>query len=187
MGQRKYLTNHEIESLLAVSLENIFPERNYLLLVMSFIHGFRVSEICNLLISDIDLNSRSINIKRLKNGFSTIHPITEREIIPIQKWLTQRGEMLGANSDWLFLSKRGGKLSRSRVHAIYQELGQKAHISVNVHPHMFRHACGFALADLGIDTRLIQDYLGHRNIRNTVIYTASNAKRFDGIWDPAKQ
>lgn len=50
-------------------------------------------------------------------------------------------------------------------------------------PHMLRHSCGFALANMGIDTRLIQDYLGHRNIRHTVWYTASNAGRFYGIWD----
>lgn len=47
---------------------------------------------------------------------------------------------------------------------------------------MLRHACGYALADNGADTRLIQDYLGHRNIRHTVRYTASNAARFEGIW-----
>ncbi len=48
---------------------------------------------------------------------------------------------------------------------------------------MLRHSCGFALANMGIDTRLIRDYLGHRNIRHTVWYTASNAGRFYGIWD----
>ncbi|MCM4604482.1 tyrosine-type recombinase/integrase, partial [Escherichia coli] len=51
-----------------------------------------------------------------------------------------------------------------------------------VHPHMLRHACGFALADNGVDTRLLQDYLGHRNIQHTVRYTASNAARFKGVW-----
>lgn len=47
---------------------------------------------------------------------------------------------------------------------------------------MLRHACGFALADNGVDTRLLQDYLGHRNIQHTVRYTASNAARFKGVW-----
>ncbi|MFZ5179114.1 tyrosine-type recombinase/integrase, partial [Enterobacter kobei] len=57
-----------------------------------------------------------------------------------------------------------------------------AGLSLCSHPHMLRHACGFALADRGVDTRLIQDYLGHRNIRHTVRYTASNAERFEGVW-----
>lgn len=48
---------------------------------------------------------------------------------------------------------------------------------------MLRHACGYELAERGTDTRLIQDYLGHRNIRHTVRYTASNAARFVGLWE----
>lgn len=48
---------------------------------------------------------------------------------------------------------------------------------------MLRHACGYELAERGTDTRLIQDYLGHRNIRHTVRYTASNAARFAGLWE----
>ncbi|WP_275284819.1 tyrosine-type recombinase/integrase, partial [Escherichia coli] len=53
----------------------------------------------------------------------------------------------------------------------------------NKAPHMLRHACGYELAERGADTRLIQDYLGHRNIRHTVRYTASNAARFAGLWE----
>jgi len=90
--------------------------------------------------------------------------------------------MAGAESDWLFLSRYGGPLTRQRIYQIFSKLGKLANISVVSHPHMLRHACGFALADRGVDTRLIQDYLGHRNIRHTVRYTASNAERFEGVW-----
>jgi type 1 fimbriae regulatory protein FimB len=47
---------------------------------------------------------------------------------------------------------------------------------------MLRHACGFAIADQGADTRLIQDYLGHRDIQQTVRYTAANPARFEKLW-----
>jgi integrase len=60
--------------------------------------------------------------------------------------------------------------------------GECAGLSVEAHPHMLRHACGFALADQGADTRLIQDYLGHRNIQHTVKYTATNPARFERLW-----
>jgi integrase len=50
------------------------------------------------------------------------------------------------------------------------------------HPHMLGRACGFALADQGADTRLIQDYPGHRTIQHTVIYTAANPARFERLW-----
>jgi type 1 fimbriae regulatory protein FimB len=61
-------------------------------------------------------------------------------------------------------------------------LGELAGLAVAVHPHMLRHACSFALADQGADTRLIQDYLCHRNIQHTVRYTASNPARFERLW-----
>ncbi|WP_334223601.1 tyrosine-type recombinase/integrase [Photorhabdus bodei] len=95
-------------------------------------------------------------------------------------WLKVRKTPKGsAESNWLFLSR----YSRQRIYQIISKLGQLANISVHSHPHMLRHACGFALADRGADTRLIQDYLGHSNIRHTVRYTASNAKRFQGVWN----
>lgn len=51
----------------------------------------------------------------------------------------------------------------------------------HVHPHMLRHSCGHALANKGMDTRLMQDWLGYRDIRHTAWY--SSTKRFDGVWE----
>ncbi len=61
--------------------------------------------------------------------------------------------------------------------------GDEARLSFPVHPHMLRHACGFYLANKGIDTRSIQHYLGHRNIQHTVRYTELSSNRFDSFWD----
>jgi type 1 fimbriae regulatory protein FimB len=57
-----------------------------------------------------------------------------------------------------------------------------ASLPLLAHPHMLRHACGFALADQSADTRLMQDYFGHRNIQHTVKYTATNPARFQNLW-----
>lgn len=78
---------------------------------------------------------------------------------------------------------QGNPLSRQQFYQIISTSGDNAGLSLEIHPHMLRHSCGFALANMGVDTRLIEDYLGHRNIRHTVWYTASNAGRFYGIWD----
>ncbi|HCQ6744628.1 TPA: tyrosine-type recombinase/integrase, partial [Escherichia coli] len=152
------------------------------LLYMSFIHGFRVSEVCALRLTDVSLQDRCLHIKRMKNGFSTIHPIQSDEVRILKAWLKVRSSLPGAESQWLFVSRQGGGLTRQRVWQVIKRLGEQAGIEVHSHPHMLRHACGFALADRGMDTRLIQDYLGHRNIRHTVIYTASNVERFRNIW-----
>lgn len=180
--KRKYLTATEVSAMLAAARTGSSPERDYCLLYMSFIHGFRVTEARLLQLSDLCLKEGSLRIKRLKQGFSTIHPLLEDEIRAIQAWLKVRKAIRGADSDWLFLSRQGNPLTRQRVYQIIRELGDKARIAVPSHPHMLRHACGFALADNGVDTRLLQDYLGHRNIRHTVRYTASNPERFRSVW-----
>lgn len=182
MKQRKHLTQSEVERLLACAKESRNPERDYCLVYMTFIHGFRVSEVCRLKLSDMDLLSKSLYIRRMKNGFSTNHPLLSNEIKAIRAWLKIRTIRPGAESDWLFLSRQGRALTRQRVYQLINRFGDQANIPVVSHPHMLRHACGYALADRGIDTRLIQDYLGHRNIRHTVSYTASNAERFEGVW-----
>lgn len=182
MNKRRHLTQMEVEQLLSHAKAGSNPDRDYCLVYMSFVHGFRVSEICQVRLSDMDLQAKSLYIRRIKNGLNTNHPLLDNEIRAIRAWLRVRRGWSGAESDWLFLSRQGRPLTRQRVHQLISSLGAKAGIAVASHPHMLRHACGFALADRGIDTRLIQDYLGHKNIRHTVHYTASNAERFGGIW-----
>jgi type 1 fimbriae regulatory protein FimB len=65
---------------------------------------------------------------------------------------------------------------------VFGEIGKKARLPIRVHPHALRHSTGFALANKGHDTRLIQDLLGHRNITHTTIYTRTAAVRFEGLW-----
>ena len=82
----------------------------------------------------------------------------------------------------LFVSERRLLLSRKTAWLLIRRTGEAAGLALPAHPHMLRHACGFALADQGADTRLIQDYLGHRNIQHTVKYTATNPARFERLW-----
>jgi site-specific recombinase XerD len=56
--------------------------------------------------------------------------------------------------------------------------GDRGGVGFKVHPHMFRHACGYALANRGHDTRALQAYLGHKNIQHTVRYTELSPLRF---------
>ncbi|WP_439069434.1 tyrosine-type DNA invertase [Serratia nevei] len=181
MKKRKFLSQVEIEQLIAAVHEGKNSIRDRCLLLMCFIHGLRVSELRALRLEDIDLTSNRIHISRLKNGFSVQHPIQPRERQALLHWLAQRTSYPDAEAPWLFLSRHGGQISRQQLYRLMRMYGEMAGISVQVHPHMLRHSCGYALADKGFDTRLIQDYLGHKNIQNTVIYTATNVERFRAI------
>ncbi len=184
--KRKFMTQNEINLILNAVSTGTYAVRNRCLVLLCFIHGLRASEICRLRISDIDLKDKCIHIYRLKKGFSTTHPLLEEEIRSIKSWLKIRLTSQHSDTEWLFLSRKGNPLSRQQFYQIIARAGKKAKLAICAHPHMLRHSCGFALANMGIDTRLIQDYLGHRNIRHTVWYTASNAGRFYGIWNKTK-
>jgi len=91
-------------------------------------------------------------------------------------------ERMNSATDAVFISQQREPLSRKTVWLAIRHYGERAGLSLPAHPHMLRHACGYALADQGADTRLIQDYLGHRNIQHTVRYTATNPARFERLW-----
>jgi type 1 fimbriae regulatory protein FimB len=144
-------------------------------------HGLRVSEACGLQLSQVDTESRVLHVKRLKEGLSTTHPLRGDELRAIKAWLVERARMK-PETDAFFVTERRGPLSRKTAWVMIRAYDRRAGLSVEAHPHMLRHACGFALADQGADTRLIQDYLGHRNIQHTVMYTATNPARFERLW-----
>lgn len=184
MNRRRFLTAKEVQAMMQASRQGATGERDYCLILLAFRHGMRISELLDLHYHDLDLREGRVNVRRLKNGFSTIHPLRFDEREAIERWSQVRaGWKAAAKTDALFISRRGTPLSRQQAYRIIRAAGEKAGTVTQTHPHMLRHACGYELAERGTDTRLIQDYLGHRNIRHTVRYTASNAARFAGIWE----
>jgi type 1 fimbriae regulatory protein FimB len=181
MDKRTYLSVAEVDQLLAAIKGARHEARNRCLLLLLFRHGLRVSEACKLRLSQVDLAARVLHVARLKRGLSTTHPLRGDEIRAIEAWLTVRAA-LQQETDAFFVSERRQPLSRKTAWVMIRAYGRQAGLAVAVHPHMLRHACGYALADQGADTRLIQDYLGHRNIQHTVKYAATNPGSFEKLW-----
>ena len=181
---RKYITGSEWVAFFAAIDGSATERRDRAMFGMAYKHGLRVSELNTLRVSDLDLSGKTVFIRRLKNGLSTTHPLQPDTAEWLAHWLELRRthRVQACSRDVLFLSTAGKKISRQWIHRLSQAYSRKAGLLVDVHPHMLRHACGYALADQGLDTRLIQDYLGHRNISHTVRYTASNAARFSRVW-----
>jgi type 1 fimbriae regulatory protein FimB len=181
MDERKHLVSAEVEKLMEVTKGSRNAARDKCLVLLMFRHGLRVSEACGLVLSQVDIASRVLHVTRLKDGLSTTHPLRGDELRAIKAWLADRARMQ-PDTDAFFVSERRGPLSRKTAWLMIRDYGRLAGLSIEAHPHMLRHACGFALADQGADTRLIQDYLGHRNIQHTVKYTATNPARFEKLW-----
>ena len=117
-------------------------------------------------------------VRRLKGSLSTDQPITGNALRALKTYLQSRTDRL----PWLFVSERGTSFTRQGLYYLITVIGQRAGLK-HVHPHMLRHSCGYALADKGADARLIQDYLGHRDLRHTARYTRTAVKRFEGLWE----
>jgi type 1 fimbriae regulatory protein FimB len=181
MEGRKHLTAREVERLMAAIKGSRNEARDRCLVLLMFRHGLRVSEACGLLLEQVDTESRILHVRRLKGGLSTTQPLRPDELRVIKGWLEER-KRLKPTGTAFFVSEQRKPLHRSTVNYALKHYGELAGLPVAVHPHMLRHACGYALADQGADTRLIQDYLGHRNIQHTVRYTASNPARFERLW-----
>src|SRR6266853_4639320 len=84
----------------------------------------------------------------------------------------------GAPGAFVFVSERGAPLSAPGFSRMVERAGRAAKLGIKVHAHMLRHACGYALANAGHDTRAIQDWLGHRAIQHTTRYTELSQERF---------
>lgn len=179
-GVPKFLTEDQVEHLIQCTYKHgqkAYRKRNALILFMLFRHGFRRNELLSLKWSQINLKDAQIHIYRLKNGKMSIHPLTERELRMIGEH-----KKTCASSVYVFTNKDGIPLKERGLSFIIDEVTKKSHIPYKVHPHMFRHGCGFYLANKGIDTRAIQEYLGHRDINKTVIYTEMAPNRFNAFW-----
>jgi type 1 fimbriae regulatory protein FimB len=180
-SDRKHLTGLEVERLIAATRGSRNEARDRCLLLLMFRHGLRVSEACRLKLDQVDTESRVLHVARLKGGLSTTQPLRGDELRAIGAWLKQRARMKPTGKTF-FVSEQRMPLHRSTINYVMQKFSEVAVLPLRAHPHMLRHACGFALADSGADTRLIQDYLGHRTIQHTVKYTATNPARFEKLW-----
>jgi type 1 fimbriae regulatory protein FimB len=182
---REHLTPDELQKLLdAVKTPGLSrnPERDYCLILLMAHHGLRVSEACALKLSDVQPDEKTIYIKRLKNGKSTSHPLYNGEVRALRDWLKIRASIESAY-DTLLLSEQRKPLSRRTVWLMMNKYAKAAGLeALSIHPHMLRHAAGYHMANRGADTRLIQEFLGHRSISNTVRYTELSAARFANVW-----
>lgn len=151
--------------------------RDRTLILMMFRHGLRVSESVDIKWDQVNFKGGSIHINRLKNGKPSTHYLEGYELRALRRLRREY-----AKSPFVFVTERGGPLTRSTVNKMVERAGREAEIPFPVHPRMLRHTCGYYLANKGVDTRTIQDCLGHVSIMHTVRYTELSPNKFKGLW-----
>jgi integrase len=174
---REHLTADEVDALMTAAKGNRYGHRDATAILLSYRHGLRACELVDLRWSDVDLATGSLYVRRAKNGKPTTHPLRGDELRALRKLQRE-----SPASPFLFVSERGAPFSTAGFAKMVERAGVEAAFPFKAHPHMLRHACGYALANAGHDTRSLQDYLGHRNIQHTVRYTELAPNRFKDFW-----
>ena len=154
-----------------------YGHRDATMILIAFRHGLRASELCDLQWHQVELATGRLHVRRVKSGSPSVHPMQGDELRALRRLQREQGA-----SPHVFTSERGGPMTPKSFHALFARIGLRAKLPFPVHPHMLRHACGYALANAGHDTRALQAWLGHKNIQHTVRYTELAPDRFRNFW-----
>lgn len=175
---REYLTEQEVEQLMDAAAQiGRHGHRDATLIMLSYRHGLRVTELVSMRWDQVDLKTGLMHVNRLKQGNPSVHPLGGPELRALRRLQREY-----STPPYVFSSERKAPLSPDAFRKIIGRAGEEAKLPFSVHPHMLRHACGYKLAQAGQDTRAIQHYLGHKNIQHTVRYTQLSPERFKDFW-----
>jgi integrase len=178
MRTREFLTADEVERLTEAAKANRHGHRDATMILVAYRHGLRASELADLRWDQVEFNSANLHVRRVKQGTPSTHPILGDELRALRRLHREQEP----KSPFVFTSERGTPFTTAGFARMIERAGSEAGLGFKAHPHMLRHACGYALANKGHDTRALQAYLGHKNIQHTVRYTELSPTRFKDFW-----
>lgn len=181
-----YLTNDEINTLLSViDTSKDTGKRNYLLIILLYDTGVRVSELLNIKLNDIDYENKTIKIlgKGDKERLVYFTNDTYYVLIEYIKYIHSEFEN---HSNYLFSKNKGSVLSRNEVYNIIRKYGEDAKINKIVTPHVLRHSLATHMIQNDADVMSVKTILGHSNVSTTQIYTHLNKKDLKAKYDAIK-
>ncbi len=160
-----FLFVEEIDEFLSsINLHEQFGLRNRVMFELMYACGLRVSEICNLTLSQIDFENNIVTVVG-KGNKERIVPFYDAIKLLMVQYINEN-----FISDRLFLNKNGQPLTTRGIQYILDQCSKKTNLRLKLHPHMFRHSFATHLLDNGADLRLLQQLLGHENIKTTQVY-----------------
>jgi integrase len=171
----RFLTLEELARLFAAVRAS---PRDRALFLIAYRHGLRASEIGLLRVEDLDFRALRLRVHRLKGSHSGVHPMQPDEVKALRATLRERPS---PPSPILFPSNRGDPIARRTLDWLMKRYGAAADLPpAKRHFHCLKHSIATHLLEAGADLRFVQDWLGHSNIQNTVVYTFLTARSREG-------
>src|ERR1700722_17580359 len=174
---REQFTPDDVEALIEAARGNRHGHRDATMMLLTYRHGLRTAEVCDLRWDQVDFNGAVLHVRWVKNGTPSTHPIQGDELRALRRLHRE-----SPSSPFVFVSERGSPFTTAGFARMIERAADVARLELKAHPHMLRHAFGYALANKGHDTRAIQGWLGHRSITSTAVYTALAPNRFKDFW-----
>lgn len=168
------LSIEEVDSLIAaVNLNSNEGPRNRAMLEVLYSCGLRVSELINLKFTDLFYDEGFVRVigKGNKERLVPLSKSVELEISTYQEKMRSKLNVKDGHENFIFLNRRGKKLTRVMVFIIIKDLASKIDLKKSISPHTFRHSFATHLIEGGANLRAIQEMLGHESIITTEIYT----------------
>ncbi len=176
----KTLDVDQVSGILEAPPDSMLEIRDLAMFELFYSSGLRLSELVGINIEDLDLNNRSLRIRKGKGDKQRDLPVGSKAINAINTWLSQRPQ---TTISALFISQRGNRLSQRSIQLRLQQWCRKKGLEEHVHPHMLRHSFASHLLESSQDIRAVQELLGHSNISTTQIYTHLDFQHLADIYD----
>lgn len=175
---RKFLYEDEVNTLLELASKTKHPIRDKAIILLTYNHAYRATELCNLQWDYIDFNRNKIRVIRQKGGKDFTHKLSA----PEKELLLELKNTYEIESPYVFLTEKNRQFERHGLKMLMRRLlrissySPELDVDLHIHMHMLRHAKGVFLRERGVKMEDIRDYLGHKHLSSTEIYTemASN-------------
>jgi len=180
----KALAPEQVEKVLKVASQR--SKRDHAMILLAYKHGLRASEVCGLKLADVHIKQENIVVRRLKGSrtneqalYNEVGNPLMSELRVLKAWLAERKEW-GQDSEYCFLSQKGGPMSRIQFYRLFRSICEDAGIPKTLaHPHSLKHGLGLAMVKQNVHLATIQRALGHVSLQSTAIYVSASDEMAD--------
>ena len=169
----------DLKKMMTIKSSKYKELRSVLMIELLYSCALRVSELVGINLDDIDMNEGFVKVMG-KGGKARFSPMGQTTIEVLKRYVKQRPN---CNTDALFINQKSLRISTRTVQNIVKNRALEVGVSINVHPHMLRHAAATHFLQSSHDLRTVQEFLGHKSIKSTQVYTHLDFLELSKVYD----
>ncbi|MDP4548166.1 MAG: tyrosine recombinase XerC [Marinobacter sp.] len=172
----------QLNQLLDVNPDDPLDVRDLAMFELMYSSGLRLSELAGLNLEALDLAGGEVRVLG-KGSKERVLPVGAKAASAIRRWLKCRAQFVADSESAMFVSQRGGRLSRRSIQARLARWGTVQGADQRLHPHMLRHSFASHMLESSGDLRAVQELLGHADIATTQVYTHLDFQHLARVYD----